>query len=150
MRNPPLNYTVDVPGSMPTIKVDAPKHLAQPPTPAVTKTRSASTLESSPPSVVESSAVRILKVRLVGKEEYEKDFIEIDVPAQSLSFRKLIDVICGEFSIDPSIIVKIRKLPNTKLRRDVEVLRLSDYQELEVETTVESNAESSGSEVIIK
>ena len=50
-----------------------------------------------------------------------------------LSFRKLIDVTCEEFSINPKTIIKIRKLPNTKIRRDVEVQRLKDYEEIEFE-----------------
>jgi len=37
--------------------------------------------------------------------------------------------------MDPRRVVKVRKLPNTRLRRDAEVLRLADYTELEVETT---------------
>ncbi len=47
--------------------------------------------------------------------------------------RGLVHVICEEFSVEPAAIVKIRKLPNTKLRRDAEVQRLTDYQELEIE-----------------
>ena len=50
-----------------------------------------------------------------------------------LSFRKLIDMTCEEFSINPKTIIKIRKLPNTKIRRDVEVQRLKDYEEIEFE-----------------
>jgi len=76
---------------------------------------------------------RILKVRLVGREDFDRDFIEIDVPMNALSFRNLVEIICDEFSVNPKTIVKLRKLPNTKLRRDIEVQRLEDYQELEVE-----------------
>ena len=73
------------------------------------------------------------QVRLVGREDFDQDFIEIDVPINALSFRNLVEIICEEFSVNPKTIVKLRKLPNTKLRRDVEVQRLEDYQELEVE-----------------
>jgi hypothetical protein len=45
-----------------------------------------------------------------------------------LSFRNLIEIVCEEFSINPKTIIKLRKLPNTKLRRDIEVIRLDDYQ----------------------
>ncbi len=92
------------------------------------------------------NSVRILKIRLVGRDEYDRDFIEVDLPAHCLSFRRLVDVVCEEFSIDPNSIVKIRKLPNTRLRRDAEIQRLNDYQELEVETVeaeqVLNNAEA--------
>ena len=80
------------------------------------------------------SNLLILKVRLVGREEYDRDYIEIDFNRSKLTFRKLIDSVCEEFSIDPKLIIKIRKMPNTKLRRDVEVQRLEDYTELEIET----------------
>ena len=69
----------------------------------------------------------------MGREDYDRDFIEIDVPINELSFRNLVEIICDELSVDPKTIVKLRKLPNTKLRRDIEVQRLEDYQELEVE-----------------
>ena len=75
----------------------------------------------------------IFQVRLVGREDFDRDFIEIDVPINELSFRNLVEIICDELSVDPKTIVKLRKLPNTKLRRDIEVQRLEDYQELEVE-----------------
>ena len=75
----------------------------------------------------------IFQVRLVGREDFDRDFIEIDVPVNELSFRNLVEIICDELSVDPKTIVKLRKLPNTKLRRDIEVQRLEDYQELEVE-----------------
>ena len=68
-----------------------------------------------------------------GKPEFDSDFIEVDLQADTLTFRKLIEVICEEFSIDPKMIVKLRKLPNTKLRRDIEVQRMEDYQEVEAE-----------------
>ena len=73
------------------------------------------------------------QVRLVGREDFDRDFIEIDVPINALSFRNLVEIICDELSVNPKTIVKLRKLPNTKLRRDIEVQRLEDYQELEVE-----------------
>ncbi len=104
----------------------------------MTKAKSANNLDDGPPSSYSpapSAPVRILKVRLSGRDEYDRDFIELDLPPQRLTFRGLVDAVCEEFSIDPKIVVKIRKLPNTRMRRDVEVQRLTDYQELEIETT---------------
>lgn len=135
IRHPTLNYKVDVEkerlsSSSPT----PPSATLQKPLPMGKKTRSANDLdEARSPSPQPS--FRILKVRLVGREDYDRDFIEVDVPLKCLTFRKLIDVLCEEFSIDPGAIVKIRKLPDTKMRRDAEVRRLADYTELEVETT---------------
>lgn len=75
--------------------------------------------------------MRILKVRLTGRPEFDPDFIEVDLACETLTFRKLVEVVCEEFSINPEAIVKLRKLPNTKLRRDIEVQRMNDYQEIE-------------------
>ena len=68
-----------------------------------------------------------------GHPDFDPDFIEIDLLSETLTFRRLVEAICEEFSIDPKTIVKLRKLPNTKLRRDVEVQRMEDYQEVEAE-----------------
>ena len=80
--------------------------------------------------------VLILKVRLNGekKRDFEKDFIEIDIPKRKecLTFTNLIYVICEEFSVEAAKVVKVRKLPNTKLRRDAEVARMQDYTEIEL------------------
>jgi hypothetical protein len=115
LKHPPLNYTVDVPVDQPVPKVKSAGHID---------------IERKS----KQQQIRILKVRLVGREEYDKDFIEIDLPEEKLTFRNLIETVCEEFAIHPGSVVKVRKLPNTKLRRDVEIQRLKDYQELEVET----------------
>ena len=39
---------------------------------------------------------------------------------------------CKEIGVNPHTVERIRKLPNTKLRRDVEVHRLENYTELEL------------------
>lgn len=87
--------------------------------------------EISSPQKNLPKAVRILKVRLTGRPEFDIDFIEVDLACETLTFRKLVEVVCEEFSINPEAIVKLRKLPNTKLRRDIEVQRMNDYQEIE-------------------
>ena len=40
--------------------------------------------------------------------------------------------ICSELNIQPQKIERLRKLPDTKLRKDSDVQRLEDYTELEV------------------
>ena len=72
----------------------------------------------------------ILKIRV---PDLDSDFIEIDVPKDQMNFDALTKIICTELSIsDPCHIERIRKLPNTRLRRDAEVLRLENYSELDI------------------
>ena len=66
-----------------------------------------------------------------------KDFIEIDLPITHLTLRYLIHTALTElqvidFADEHLKEVYVRKLPNTRLRRDIEVARLQDYQELEI------------------
>lgn len=72
----------------------------------------------------------ILKVR-VGNA-VEKDFIEIDLPKDSLTYNGLVDLMCSELNVSKGIIQKVRKLPDTIVRRDKDVQRLQNYQELEL------------------
>lgn len=72
----------------------------------------------------------ILKVRVA---HADPDFIEIDVPKSELNLESLKSILCSEMEIsNPDSVERIRKLPNTRLRRDVEVARLKDYSELEL------------------
>ena len=70
----------------------------------------------------------MLKVRI----EKTEDFIEIDLEKDRLTFENLVSIMCSELDIDPSNVSKIRKLPNTIVRRDKDVQRLQEYQELEL------------------
>ena len=47
-------------------------------------------------------------------------------------FLLLQDLMCKELGVNSAAVERIRKLPNTKLRRDVEVRRLENYTELEL------------------
>jgi len=68
---------------------------------------------------------------------FENDFIEIDVPLNELTIRGFISIALSELQltnqdgVDPNT-VYIRKLPNTRLRRDVEIARLNDFEEIEI------------------
>lgn len=71
----------------------------------------------------------VLKVRVANSEE--DDFIEIELDFVSLTFDNLIKVCCDELGIQPNSIRKVRKLPNTIVRKDKDVARLQEFQELE-------------------
>ena len=65
----------------------------------------------------------------------ERDFIEVELDRNNLTFSALVSLLTRELNIDRKSIYKIRKLPNTILRKDKDVKRLCDFQELEVVLT---------------
>ncbi|KAM4822587.1 putative ANKRD40 C-terminal-like protein isoform 2-T2 [Callospermophilus lateralis] len=73
----------------------------------------------------EKSAVRIQSPK-------ENDFIEIELHRQELSYQNLLKVSCCELGINPEQVEKIRKLPNTLLRKDKDIRRLQDFEEIEL------------------
>ncbi|XP_005526780.1 PREDICTED: ankyrin repeat domain-containing protein 40 [Pseudopodoces humilis] len=85
-----------------------------------------------PPNVQEL----VLKVRIKTPNLRENDFIEIELDRQELTYKELLRVSCRELGVNPEHVQKIRKLPNTMLRKDKDVARLQDFQELELVLTV--------------
>ncbi|XP_047399752.1 putative ANKRD40 C-terminal-like protein [Sciurus carolinensis] len=78
----------------------------------------------------EKSAELVLKVRIQSPKE--NDFIEIELHKQELSYQNLLKVSCCELGINPEQVEKIRKLPNTLLRKDKDIRRLQDFEEIEL------------------
>ena len=72
----------------------------------------------------------VLKIRIADSEE--TDFIEVELDRSNLTFENLLNVMCHELQVDRKLIQKVRKLPNTKMRKDKDVKRLRDYTELEL------------------
>lgn len=72
----------------------------------------------------------VLKARLADRED--KDFIEIELEKSARRMENLIQLLSDELDIDKADVVKVRKLPNTILRKDKDVTRLVDFQEIEV------------------
>ena len=75
----------------------------------------------------------VLKARVAYCDE--KDFIEVEMDRNNLTFAALVTLLTRELRIERKLIFKIRKLPNTILRKDKDVKRLRDFQELEVVLT---------------
>merc|ERR1719411_1536993 len=73
---------------------------------------------------------KILKVR--SAESEDPDYIEIEVPGGCLTLDNLILVAATELGLKAGLVERVRKMPNTRLRRDKEVARLEDYQEIEL------------------
>ncbi|XP_043528751.1 ankyrin repeat domain-containing protein 40-like [Frieseomelitta varia] len=74
----------------------------------------------------------VLKIRIA--DAPDPDFIEIELPQNDLTYQALIRICCQELNVDPNQIVKLRKLPNTRLRKDEDIQRLQNFQEIEVIT----------------
>ncbi|XP_072098330.1 ankyrin repeat domain-containing protein 40 isoform X1 [Mobula birostris] len=74
----------------------------------------------------------VLKVRLHNPAAEHNDFIEVELDRRELTYEVLLRVTCQELGIGPDRVERIRKLPNTLLRKDKDVTRLQDYQELEL------------------
>ncbi|XP_013912223.1 PREDICTED: ankyrin repeat domain-containing protein 40 isoform X2 [Thamnophis sirtalis] len=77
-----------------------------------------------------SNTELVLKVRIQNPKEY--DFIEIELDRKQLTYQDLLNVCCCELGINSEQVEKIRKLPNTLLRKDEDVARLQNFQELEL------------------
>ncbi|XP_073996847.1 ankyrin repeat domain-containing protein 40-like isoform X2 [Rhodnius prolixus] len=75
----------------------------------------------------------VLKVRVANGGD--PDFIEIELPRTELTYYSLLRVCCEELGLNASQVVRIRKLPNTMLRKDKDVQRLIQMQEIEVVVT---------------
>lgn len=72
----------------------------------------------------------VLKVRIQGSPD--PDFIEIEIPKWKLTYENLLKTCCEELYISEAQVERIRKLPDTRLRKDNDVRRLTDFQALEV------------------
>jgi len=72
----------------------------------------------------------ILKVRVA--DCVDPDYIEVELPSSALTLEYLTVVACEELSVQPSQVVRVRKMPDTRLRRDKEVARLQDFQQVEL------------------
>lgn len=72
----------------------------------------------------------VLKIRIANSND--PDFIEVDLPCNALTYQNLIKLCCNELEINESQIFRLRKLPNTKIRRNKDVQRLQNHQEIEV------------------
>jgi len=78
----------------------------------------------------------VLKVRIANGGD--PDFIEIELPKAELTYYSLLRVCCEELGLNASQVVRLRKLPNTMLRKDKDVQRLVHMQEIEVVVTPSS------------
>ena len=72
----------------------------------------------------------VLKIRVA--DSHERDFYEAELSRARMTYDQLMTVMCSELQVDRHIVAKIRKLPDTVIRKDKDVQRLKDFQELEL------------------
>ncbi|EFN87722.1 Ankyrin repeat domain-containing protein 40 [Harpegnathos saltator] len=84
----------------------------------------------------------VLKIRIANAAD--PDFIEIELSRNELTYQALLCICCKELNLTPHQILKLRKLPNTRLRKDKDIQRLQNFQEIEVvtDTNVYKNIQS--------
>ncbi|XP_078012194.1 LOW QUALITY PROTEIN: putative ANKRD40 C-terminal-like protein [Phascolarctos cinereus] len=78
----------------------------------------------------DTSTELVLKVRK--RSPRENDFIEIELDRQNLTYQDLLQVSCQELGINLEQVAKIGKLSNTLLRKDKDISRPREFQELEL------------------
>ena len=73
----------------------------------------------------------VVKVRIEGHPD--PDFIEVELPrGPGLDFELLLDILSEELAVPKNLISKVRKRPDTMLRKDRDLMRLRDFEELEI------------------
>lgn len=105
--------------------------------------RSNGVVQSSPESAHRPQPDQELVIKARVANITETDFIEVELSWDKLSFYNLMDTLTKELQVEPSLVQKIRKLPDTIVRKDKDVQRLQPFQELELVLT--SRAQSQGS-----
>lgn len=90
-----------------------------------------------------SFAELVLKIRIAYTND--PDFIEVELPRVHLRYDALLNLMCAELGVDKQLVSRIRKLPNTIVRKDKDVGRLTDFQELELLLTNKATSAASRS-----
>lgn len=83
---------------------------------------------------LQSIGAFLVKVRVADSDE--KDFVEVNV--ENMAYAYLLHACCVELGLKDSEVLKIRKLPNVLVRKDKDVQRLNQGQEIELVLVTES------------
>lgn len=62
----------------------------------------------------------------------DPDFIEVELPKQDLTYSRLLRTCCEELGVNVQHVVRVRKLPDTIVRKDKDVQRFQNFQEVEL------------------
>ena len=66
----------------------------------------------------------ILRVRVAGGDP---DYLELELPPTSLTLESLLMVACQELGLEAASVERVRKMPDTRLRRDCKAAGIPGY-----------------------
>uniref|UniRef100_A0A1B6GL95 Uncharacterized protein n=1 Tax=Cuerna arida TaxID=1464854 RepID=A0A1B6GL95_9HEMI len=121
LKNPPLNGRVD------TYPLNGMNHRKLNGTTEINHQSNHQISQQSPTDEL------VLKVRVANSGD--PDYIEVELPQVELTYYTLLRVCCEELGLSASQVVRIRKLPDTVIRKDKDVQRLRNFQEIELVVT---------------
>jgi len=101
-------------------------------TPVTTETTRKLSVSNGVTNGGESKCPRELIFKLRIAHTTDTDFIEVEIDRSELSYAQLMVVCCAELGLNAKYVDRLRKLPNTRLRKDRDVQRLKDFEEIEV------------------
>ena len=58
----------------------------------------------------------------------DTDFIEVEIDRSELTYQQFMAVCCTELGLNTKYVERLRKLPNTRLRKDRDVQRLKEFE----------------------
>lgn len=58
----------------------------------------------------------------------DADFIEVEIDRAELTYSQFMAVCCSELGLNSKYVERLRKLPNTRLRKDRDVQRIKDFE----------------------
>ncbi|XP_063229570.1 ankyrin repeat domain-containing protein 40-like isoform X2 [Bacillus rossius redtenbacheri] len=85
---------------------------------------------TSPRVMAQTSEELVIKVRVANSGD--RDFIEVELPRADLTYSRLLRVCCEELGVSAGQVARVRKLPDTAVRKDKDVQRFRELQELEL------------------
>jgi len=127
IKNPPVAYQVDLSEKETPVVVEKKARIET----MEVQPRRVSAVVAKPVIQQQQSQEVILKIRVAGGAG-DPDYVELELPREAMTLEYLTVAACEELGVEADQIERVRKMPNTRLRRDREVARLTDYQEVEL------------------
>lgn len=62
----------------------------------------------------------------------DTDFIEVEIERSELNYQHFLVVCCSELGLNSKYVERLRKLPNTRLRKNRDVQRLRDFEVINI------------------
>jgi len=135
IKNPPVAYQVDLGEKETPVVVEKKARVET----MEVQPRRVSAVVAKPVIQQQQSQEVILKIRVAAGAD--PDYVELELPREAMTLEYLTVAACEELGVEADQIERVRKMPNTRLRRDREVARLTDYQEVELVLRASTNGQ---------